>query len=575
MESVIENNVVNLRFGLSPEQERAVLSRAKKLKNALKQERDYYDSDYYELSRQFAPHLFRNQTTQRTTKSLWKGIINNTGRRALRTLASGMQAGLTSPSRPWLKLGIEDTDLAEFHSVRDWLQTTTNMMLTIFRRTRMYDTAHMVYTNLGAFGTGSQIIIQDFEEMMLFKALMMGRYWIGINNKGRVEMCVIERHMNIEQMVREYGINNVDADTRNAYDKGDYYLPKIVYIAIFKNPYAVMEGTKAIIASNEKPFISCHWTNNHERPLKTAGFNRFPVQAPRWEVTDDEAWGVGTGHDAIGDTNAMQLKEREKAKGLQKMVSPSLSAPAEMRGGQFPISGLPGGVTYRPQNAPPDAIRTTFEVNLPLQYLMQDIQIDEDRVNRAFYADLFLMLANSDRRQMTATEVAERHEEKLLALGSVVERLNYEYLDPMVERTFEIMRESGIVPEAPPELDGVPLKIEYISLLAQAQQQVGIGSIEKFMSFTGFAAQYKPEALDKVNVDEAIDNVGRMLGVPSSVVVSDDKVAQVRKQRAQEQQAQLQQQQAMGAIDAAKSLSETPIGDNNALEQLVGGNTNG
>jgi hypothetical protein len=36
-------------------------------------------------------------------------IIDNTGTRALRILAAGMMAGMTSPGRPWLKLTIWTT----------------------------------------------------------------------------------------------------------------------------------------------------------------------------------------------------------------------------------------------------------------------------------------------------------------------------------------------------------------------------------------------------------------------------------------------------------------------------------
>jgi Bacteriophage head to tail connecting protein len=38
--------------------------------------------------------------------------------------------------------------------------------------------------------------------------------------------------------------------------------------------------------------------------------------------------------------------------------------------------------------------------------------LEFDRIKRAFYADLFLMMAESDRREITAREIDERHEEK-------------------------------------------------------------------------------------------------------------------------------------------------------------------
>jgi hypothetical protein len=50
--------------------------------------------------------------------------------------------------------------------------------------------------------------------------------------------------------------------------------------------------------------------------------------------------------------------------------------------------------------------------------------------------------------KMTATEVAERHEEKLLMIGPVLERISNELLYPLVETTFTHMMEAGLVPPA-------------------------------------------------------------------------------------------------------------------------------
>lgn len=559
-----------IRFGLSPEQEKQIMDMAEKMLQGLKMIRTDYESDWKELGKYFAPHMVRVDDTTRTRKSKWGNIINNTCRIAARTLASGMQSGLTSPARPWFKVGIEDWELSENARVREWLDDTTSRMLTTFRRSNFYNTSHTMYGVLGIFGTAGQMQTQDFEDVILFRSLMTGRYWCGINHKGKVDRVVILNRMTVYQMIEAFGYQKCDPATRSAYDKGDYFIERDVWIAVFPNPLQRRKGEKIILGSNEKPFVSCYWTEGYQVPLKTSGYDRFPCQIPRWETTDDEPWGIGVGMDAIGDTKAVQLKEREKAKGIQKMVNPPQSAPAEMRHGQFPVSGLPGGVTYRPPNTAADAIRPLYEVNLPLQYLIQDIQVDEQRINRAFYADLFLMLAQSDRRQMTATEVAERHEEKLIQLGPVVERLGNEYLDPCIERAFEIMMQHEQIAPPPEEIQGMPLKVEYVSVLAQAQQQVGIGAIEKFLSFTGYAAQFFPDAIDKVDIDQAIDEVGTMLGVPQRVIVSDDKVAEKRGARAQKQQQAEQIQMGLAGVQAAEQLSQTPLGDSTALNSMVG-----
>jgi hypothetical protein len=559
-----------MRFGLGVEQEAALLDICQKLTAGLKQQRTEYESDLKELSKYFAPHLCRIDDTTKTRKSKWSNIINNTCLTAARTLASGMQSGLTSPARPWFKLGIEDWDLSENDAVREWLDDSTSRLQTQFRRSNFYNTSHNMYNVLSVFGTAGQLQYQDYESVFLFRSLMTGRYWIGINHKGVVDRVIILRRMMCYQMIEDFGYMACDQQTKNAYDKGDYFTERDVWIAIMPNPYSKNKQSSLIQASNEKPFVSCYWVDNHKKPLKTSGYDRFPCQVPRWDTTDDEAYGIGVGVIAIGDTKAIQLKEREKAKGLQKMVNPATSAPNEMRMGQYPMAAMPGGVTYRPPNVAADAIKTLYEVNLPLQFLSADIQIDEGRVNRAFYADLFLMLQQSDRRQITAREIAERHEEKLIQLGPVVERLGNEYLDPCIERAFEIMFMHEQLAPPPKEIQNMPLKVEYISILAQAQQQVGIGSIEKFLSFTGFAAQLFPSIVDKVDADQCLDEVGTMLGVPSRIIIGDEKVAQKREARAQQEAQAQQMQMGMAGVQAAEQLSKTPIGESTALNVLAG-----
>ena len=91
------------------------------------------------------------------------------------------------------------------------------------------------------------------------------------------------------------------------------------------------------------------------------------------------------------------------------------------------------------------------------------------------------MLAQTDRRQITAREVAEKHEEKLLMLGPVLERLHTELLDPLIDRTFNILQQNGVLPVPPPELQNKDLNVEYVSVLAQAQRLVATGAVDRVL----------------------------------------------------------------------------------------------
>ncbi len=62
-----------------------------------------------------------------------------------------------------------------------------------------------------------------------------------------------------------------------------------------------------------------------------------------------------------------------------------------------------------------------------------------------------------------------------------------------------------MLPPPPDAMEGMPLKVEYISVMAQAQKSIGLSSLASTVNFIGQLAQAKPEALDKLSVDQAID----------------------------------------------------------------------
>ncbi|MEM7741141.1 MAG: portal protein, partial [Pseudomonadota bacterium] len=110
--------------------------------------------------------------------------------------------------------------------------------------------------------------------------------------------------------------------------------------------------------------------------------------------------------------------------------------------------------------------------------------------------------------------------------------------------------------EIPQELEGQNLKIEYIGPLAQAQKSVGLQAVERVVNFTSSLAQVKPDVLDKVDLDQAVDEYALRVGVPSRVVRSDEDVARIRRERQEQQQATQLLQDAQPLTQAYRNLQE-------------------
>jgi hypothetical protein len=295
----------------------------------------------------------------------------------------------------------------------------------------------------------------------------------------------------------------------------------------------------------------------------------FPALGVRWVTTGEDVYGTACpGMDALGDIRQLQLGEKRGSQAIEKKVMPPLAAPVSMK--TLRTSILPGDINYTDEREGQKGLRPVHEVNLSIQELEAKQEQIRFRIRRAFYEDLFLMLASSDRSQITAREVEERHEEKLLALGPVLEQLNQDLLDPLIDLVFDYMLRQGLVPEPPDELQGIELKVEYISIMAQAQKLAGVSIIERFAGFVGgVAAQVGPEAIDKVDIDQLIDEYGEITSVPPGIIRSDEQVAEIRAQRSQAQQAQVQAEQGAALAGAAKDLSQADLEGNNALRSLL------
>lgn len=518
-------------------------------------------------------------------------IIDSTATLALRTLASGMMGGVTSPARPWFRLTTPDPDLAETQSVKDWLYSVTQRMLTVLLKSNIYNILPITYKDLGAFGTAAMSVEEDFNDVIRSYSFPIGSYMIATNNRLTVDVFVREFRMTVRQVIEAFSEKNPKSGTISNWDDFSQYVQNqykdgnleswidITHIIQPNEEYKINSPL-----SGHKKYFSCYYESGKDpsgnnyigaadeaRYLRESGYDLFPILCPRWEVTGEDVYGTDCpGMTILGDVKALQVMHKRKAQAIEKMVNPPMNAPSSMKTSKASI--LPGDINYLDVREGQQGFRPVHEVRPEIQGLLLDIQDHQQRIKKGLYEDLFLMLASTDRRDITAREVEERHEEKLLALGPVLEQLNQDILDPLVDNVFQIMLRQNLLPQAPEELHGQDLKVEYLSIMAQAQKLVGIAGIERFAGFAGQVAAVHPEALDKIDADQMLDEYGERTSVPPGIIRTDERVAEIRAQRAQAQQAQQMAQNVAQTTGAAKNLSQANLEGDNALNRLLGGN---
>ncbi len=537
---------------------------------ALKAERAGWFGHWRDISEHLLPRAGRYFTSDRNRgEKRHQKILDSTGTRALRVLAAGMMAGMTSPARPWFRLTTSDPVMAKSPAVKQWLSDVTRLMLEVFAKSNTYRALHSIYEELGAFGTGTSIVLDDFDTVLHHYPLTVGEYTLAQNMRGEVDTLYREFDSTVGGIVAEFGLKACSGTIQRMHDSGqvDSWVTLVHAIEPRRQ-----EDREPGSGQRSMPWRSVYFElgSDNQATLRESGFRRFPALAPRWNTVGGDVYGHGPGMDALGDIRQLQHQQLRKGMAIDYQVRPPLQVPSAMRSRE--IETLPGGINYVDNPAAGQAIRSAWDVNLRLDYLLQDMRDVRERINAAFSADLFLMLANATDARMTATEVAERHEEKLLMLGPVLERLHTELLDPMVEFAFERLLEVGALPPPPPELEGMALNVEFVSMLAQAQRAVGINSMDRFVGAMGVVAQMKPAVLDKLDEDAWADAYADRLGVDPESIVAGERLALIRQQRAQQQaqaQAAMQAEQAAAAAQKLGSVSTGPAPEDNAAANVI------
>lgn len=533
--------------------------------DALKEERSSWMSHWKDISEVLLPRAGRFLPTEnnRGGRAAFRKILDSTGTRALRTLSGGMMSGMTSPARPWFRLTTFNPELDESYEVKVWMSQVTSLMQMVFYKSNTYRALQMAYEELGAFGTSATLIYDDFDRVIHCHPLTIGEFAIATDSRGRVNTVYREFRMTVAMLVQEFGLENVSRTVKDLYDRGQ--MDEWVEIINAIEPRTERDPRKTDVKN--MPYLSVYFEKSGDKGkvLRETGFTEFSAMCARWSVTGGDIYGTSPGMEALGDLCQLQQMQFRKSQAIDYKVHPPVLIPSEMKnmGTQF----LPGGVIPYSNAQQAQQIRSAYMVDLDLNSLLVDIQDVRQRINEAFYRDIFMLMVNSTDKTMTATEVTERHEEKMLLMGPVLERLNAEMLDPLINIVFNKLVQADLLPPLPEDLQGQQLNVEFISILAQAQKAISTNSVDRMFSVLGNLAGMRPDIVDNVDLDFWPQWYADALGVDPRFIVSGKKVAVIREQRAQAEQQAAAMEQLQGATQAAKNMGMSMQGQ--SPEQIM------
>lgn len=493
-------------------------------------------------------------------------IIDSSATRNARVLSAAMMAYANSQARPWFALTLGDPELSEWHPVKVWLNEVTERIHRVFHVGNTYGTFHKMYDELGAFGTAASIVRPSYKFVIHHHPVTNGQFYLADNSDNDVDTCYREFQMTVAHLVEMFGLERCSQSVKNAWNNGNYDTRFPVVHAI--EPRRDRDPMRRDAKNKRWRSVYIELSGNEDQVLSESGFDRFPVLAPRWDVTGGDVYGNGPGIECLGHIKQLQQQQLRKAQVLDFKTLPALQGPTSLK--DKDVERFPGSFTPVDSATPQGGIKEMWRPDIDLNHLLLDIQDVRQQIRDSFYTDLFLTFTGMNDTQKTAYEISARMEEKMLILGPVTSRLYREMHGPLIQMVFEELLTGGGLPPAPEELSGAALNVEYVSVLAQAQKAIGANSMDRFMFAVGQLYAIKPDVLDKVDTDRWVEHYANRLGIDPDEIVPGEQVALIREARdranAAKEQSALMEQQA----NTMNALGNTPVGANTALDAVAG-----
>ena len=479
-------------------------------------------------------------------------LFDSTAITASNLLAASLQGTLTSPSLQWFNIKLKEEQLNQDRGVQLWLEDCSKRMYEVFNETNFNSEVHEMYLDLVTIGTGALFVEEGnkgfVESKIHFNTMHIAEYYIQENVQGYVDTLYRRYKLSARQAVQEFGEDNLGEKVLQAAKEKPDKMFNFIHAVEPLEDYE-----RAMGKSNTKlPFHSCHVCEEDKMLVRGGGYNEFPYLVPRWSKATGEIFGRSPSYNALPDIKTLNKAVEIGLKAWAKAIDPPLLVQDDGVIGRVRMT--PGGITVVRNDA---AIKP---LQIGSNWQITDMKENQLRtaIRQAYYSD---QLQLQDGPQMTATEVQVRYELMQRLLGPTLGRFQSEFLNPLIERVFNIMFRANALLPVPEIAEGQSLQVEFIGPLARSQRMEEAVAVERLYQLGMQLAQADPNILDLFDNDTAIRLRAELLGVPKTVLRGPAEVEQMRRQRAeaQQQQQQMMMAQQQAEVDASQAKTVTQL----------------
>ena len=518
----------------------------------LMEKRKTWETHWQEVADYFLTR--KSDITERHTKGDKRNlqVFDATGTHSLELLASSLHGCLTSASSKWFSLRFKNSAVNEDDTAKEWLEDSAGKMFLAFHRSNFQQEIFEAYHDLICFGTAAMFIEADDDDMIRFSTRHIKEIYIAENGKGLVD-CIYRRFtITAKAAADKFGLENLSRNLQAIYKNSMFDEVELCHVV---KPRDIYDPRK--IDKKNMPYVSTYFEMETDHIISHGGFREFPYVVPRWLKSSNEVYGRSPAQNSLPDIKVLNKMVEIQLQAAAKQINPPLLIPDDSA--ILPVRTAPGSLNFYRSGSRDKIEPLNIGANNPLGLNLE--QQRRESIGKAFHIDQLLIQESP--RQMTATEVQTRQDEKLKILGPVMGRLQSEMLNPLIVRVFQIMLRGNHFIQAPPILANQEIEIEYVSPMALAMKSQQLSGIMRGMEIFGSLSQTMP-VTDYIDENGLVKELIDILGLSAKMIKSDDEVQEIRANRQEQQMQQAQMQQALdesqvakNAAPAVKAINET------------------
>jgi len=451
-------------------------------------------------------------------------LLDSTAADAMQTGADGFMGGITPANSRWFGMDIGQETTEE----RRFLDDASDFIFENIHASNFDAEAYDAMKYL--LGAGWFCLYEDEAEDggYYFENWPISQCYLASSRQGgRIDTCYREYEVTAATLVAERGRDKVSPQVLALVDNNK--ADEIVRMLWAIEPrVGYLPGST--IATN-LPFASCKMELATRHIVSESGYHEFPVICPRWTRIPGSVYALGPMSDALPDVKSLNEVKRWEFAAAETVIAPPLKVvddgvinPRLVKLGPRKVL-----VCADPDNISPLITGAKVEFG---QLMVSELQTS---VRRSLMADLFDKLLDDPR--MTATQVHAIVGILRQRMGPRFGRLQAEYLQPLVERSYGIAFRAGMLGKPPDSMRDREYSVKYLSPLARAQKLEDVSAMQMHEADLMAQATLLPAVADTYDWDEAARHKAELRGVPLKLVPDAKKVAAARQQRADAQAA--------------------------------------